>query len=108
VHVPSGLNFTLAGGDHQTEDGQYVYGKLGWIGSLTSLGDTAISIDYYDGSDFVFSGSSSSSWGIQAVQGFDDWNLEAYLGYRVFTYDDVPGADFEDLAALLVGARWRF
>lgn len=108
LHVPTGLNFTLAGGDHQTEDGRYVYGKFGWIGEVLSVGGSAVSIDYYDGSDFVLSGSSSTSWGLQAVQAFDDWNLEAYLGYRVLSFDDVPGADFQDLAAVLVGARWSF
>ncbi len=34
--------------------------------------------------------------------------LETYVGYRDFSFDDDTGADYEDLAAVLLGARWRF
>ena len=108
THVPTGLNLTLAAGEAQDDDGSYGYVKLGWDGDLLAVGGTAVSVDYYDGSDFVVGGSSSSSWGIQAVQTFDDLSLEAYLGYRVFSYEEEEGGDFQDMTALLVGARWRF
>jgi hypothetical protein len=108
THVPTGLNLTIAAGDSQSDDASYGYVKLGWIGDLVNSGATAVSVDYYDGSDFETSGSSSSSWGAQAVQSFDDLSLEAYVGYRDFSYDDNSDADYRDLSALLVGARWRF
>jgi predicted porin len=108
THNPTGLNLTLAGGDHHDDGSHYGYAKLGWNGDPFSYGATALAIDYYDGSDFVTSGSSSTSWGAQAVQGFDRWNLEGYLGYRVYSFDDDTGAEYEDLAALLLGARWKF
>ena len=76
--------------------------------SLINQGDTAVSVDYYDGSDFVMSGSDSTSWGIQAVQSFDDLSLQAYLGYRVHSFDDDSGADYQDISSLLLGVVWRF
>lgn len=108
THIPTGLSLTLAAGDQNNDGGNYVYTKIGWSGDLISYGSTAVALDYYDGSDFEISGSSSTSWGFQAVQRFDDLGLEAYLGYRDFAYEDVPGADYQDLNAVLVGARWKF
>ena len=108
THVPTGLNLTLAAGDRQDEGGGYGYIKIGWNGDLLRYGSTAFAVDYYDGSDFVTSGSESASWGAQAVQNFDDWGLEAYLGYRVYSYDDNSEADYQDVSAMLVGARWKF
>jgi hypothetical protein len=108
THVPTGLNLTLAAGDSQDDAGNYGYVKLGWNGQVLDVGGTALSVDYYEGADFALAGSSSSSWGVQAVQTFDAISLEAYLGYRSFAYDDGNGGDFQDLTALLVGARWRF
>ena len=108
THITTGLSLTLAAGDQNNDGGRYFYTKLGWSGDLISYGSTAVALDYYDGSDFEISGSNSTSWGFQAVQRFDDLGLEAYLGYRDFAYDDVAGADYQDLNTVLVGARWKF
>jgi hypothetical protein len=81
---------------------------MGWTGDLIAYGSTALSIDYFDGSDYETEGSDSKSWGIQAVQTFDDLNLEAYLGYREYEFDDDTAADYQDISAVLLGARWRF
>lgn len=107
IHKPTGANVTIAAGNNQSGDESYYYAKLGWSGRIFGVGGTDISADYYDGSDFEVIGSSSSSWGIQAVQYFDDLNLEAYLGYRSFVFDE-ESADYQDLSSLLVGARWKF
>jgi len=108
THLPTGLNLTLAAGAQQGDGGSYGYAKAGWSGDLVGTGATAFSVDYYDGADFEVSGSRSRAWGLQAVQRFDDWKLQAYLGYRVFSYDDDSGTDYRDIDALLVGARWTF
>jgi len=107
THKPSGASLTVAAGDNQTGDGSYYYAKLGWKGRVVKFGHTAVSIDYYDGADFEVDGSSSQAWGIQAVQAFDDLQIEALLGYRAYSFS-APGADYHDLDTLLVGARWRF
>ncbi|WP_096787517.1 porin [Rhodobacter sp. CZR27] len=108
THLPSGLNLTLAMGEQMSDEGQYLYAKLGWRGDLVPVGETAIAADIYDGSDFGTVGSESGSWGVTAVQQFADIGLEAFLGYRVYDHDDVPGADYEDISTVLVGARWKF
>jgi hypothetical protein len=108
VHVPTGLNLTIAAGEQMSDEGRYLYAKLGWKGDIFSVGGTAVSADIYNGSDFGVDGSTSESWGLEAVQQFADYGLETYLGYRVYAYGDVPGADFQDLSAVLFGARWRF
>ena len=53
-------------------------------------------------------GSNSDGWGIYAYQSFDNLNLEAYAGWRSYSYeDDLPGG-YKDASSVLVGARWRF
>jgi hypothetical protein len=106
--VPTGLNLTVATGEQMSDEGQYIYAKVGWGGDIVRFGKTSVSADYYGGSDFSVSGSESSSWGVQAVQQFAEQGLEAYLGYREYAYDDVPGADYQDISSILFGARWKF
>lgn len=108
THVPTGLNLTLATGEQMSDGGKYFYAKLGWRGDLIGAGETAVSADIYNGSDFGVTGSESSSWGLQAVQQFSDPGLEAYIGYREYTYDQVAGSDFQDVDTMLLGARWKF
>lgn len=107
MHVPTGLNLTVAIGEQMSDEGQYFYAKVGWSGDLVAVGKTAVSVDHYGGSDFAVSGSESRSWGVQAVQQFADQDLEAFLGYREYAYD-VPGADYQDIGTVLFGARWKF
>jgi hypothetical protein len=108
THVPTGINVTLAAGEQMSDEGQYLYLKLGWAGDVLAFGRTAVSADIYNGSDFGVSGSASDAWGVQLVQAFDDQGLEAYLGYRSYAYNDVPGTDYQDIGTVLFGARWKF
>ncbi|XDA97412.1 porin [Sulfitobacter sp. LCG007] len=108
LHKATGLNVTLAAGDKRSGDGRYVFTKLGWITDLVSVGQTAFAVDYYNGQDFAVAGSDSDSWGIEAVQQFEKQGLEAYVGYRVYAFDDNAGSDYEDIRSLLLGARWKF
>lgn len=108
THLPSGMNLTLATGDGKDDAGSYGYVKLGWSGDLWDYGKTAVSIDYFDGSDYVSAGSESKSWGVQAVQTFAEQNIDAYIGYREFAYDDETDADYQDMSAFLMGMRWKF
>jgi hypothetical protein len=108
THLPTGVNVTAAVGEEVSGMGQYVYAKVGWNGEILPYGATALSADIYNGSDLGTDGSNSDSWGVQAVQRFDDYGLETYLGYRVYSYEDDSAADYEDLSAVLFGARWKF
>ena len=82
--------------------------KLGYIFNVFAIGDTAISADFYSGSDSVTDGDSSEMYGIGIMQGFDDANIEAYFGYRNYSYSDNSATSYQDASSLILGARWRF
>lgn len=107
LHQPTGLNGTFAGGS-MDDGGSYYYLKAGWTGNFLSVGSTAFSVDYYDGDDFVSDGASSENWGVQIAQNFDGYNLQAYLGYRSYDYDDDTGVDYHDASSVLAGVIWEF
>ncbi len=103
----SGFNVSVSAGDRR-EDGDYVYGKLGYLtDDWFNVGQTALAIDYYDGSDQTVAGSESASVGVAVVQSFDDLNLEAYLGYRTYSLSE-PGVTYHDASSVMFGARWKF
>ena len=106
LHRPTGLNLALSGGT-DPDGGSYGYIKAGWIGDIFTVGSTALSIDYYDGQDFVTDGSSSQAFGVSAVQTFKDLDLEVYAGWRSYEYAD-DAATYQDAESVLLGARWRF
>lgn len=109
LHTPTGLNLTLASAnqDNETLEGSYWYVKGGWLGDFVSWGKTAVSIDYYSGSDIQSAGSQSESTGFAIVQNVTDWNTEFWMTYR--TYDlDTPKIAYDSSSALFFGARFRF
>lgn len=107
ILLPSGFNATFAAGDRNTA-GSYYYGKVGYIAKFLSVGTTAISLDYYSGSDAVSADDEADSIGLAIVQKFDDQNVEAYFGYRDYSYSDASATSFQDADSYIVGARWRF
>jgi porin-like protein len=102
----SGFNVTVAAGNRSTE-GNYAYGKLGYQAQWFAVGRTALSLDYYRGSDRVSVGSRSTAMGFGAVQNFDDLGVEAYLGYRTYELSETATA-YLDASSVLFGARWKF
>ena len=112
LHKPTGLSVAVATGARDTEgtsvDGSYGYIKLGYTTNVIAAGSTSVSLDYYDGSDMITAGDSAESIGIAAVQKFDDYNLEAYVAYRQYSYDDSSATSYQDGDAVLLGARWKF
>ncbi|TDE40299.1 porin [Antarcticimicrobium sediminis] len=103
----SGLNGAISYGDRDT-GGNYGYIKLGYTANLFAIGSTAVSVDYYTGDDLVSVGSESESFGIGLVQNIDSANVETYLGYREYSYEDTSATTYNDLSALIFGARWSF
>ncbi|MCE8534648.1 porin [Ruegeria pomeroyi] len=106
VLFPSGFNVHFSMGN-RNGGGDYAYGKLGYIGKWWSVGDTAIAVDYYNGSDFGTSGSDSGSYGIGVVQHFDDANVQAYASLRRYDYSE-PGTSYLKASSFSMGARWQF
>ena len=103
----SGFNVTVAAGRRSGGGGDYGYGKLGYQADWFPVGMTALSVDYYRGSDRTVAGSKSTSMGVGAVQKFDNSNVEAYLGYRTYELSE-PGTSYQDASSVLFGARWKF
>lgn len=107
IHTPTGLNASFAYGEQvEVGDASSYYIKLGIKRDWLSIGSTAISVDYADGSDFFVVGS-SSSYGISAVQKFDDKNLEVYATYRTYEYD-APAVSTDNIDLAAIGIRLKF
>jgi hypothetical protein len=117
LHAPTGINLTLASGKRNgagSEDPRFWYSKLGLLRSyFPSVGDTAMSIDYYSGDDFGVddaagvTSSSSDSWGVAFVQNIDRANTSLWLTYRSYDYsDDV--ASYDDGTAIFGGVFFSF
>lgn len=107
LHTPTGLSFAVSAGAQQEGNDDYLYGKLGWQQDWFAIGTTALSIDLYEGSDYEFDGSDSSSAGLAAVQKIDEYNMEIYAVWRRHEFD-APGISVADVDVFAIGARWQF
>jgi hypothetical protein len=107
LHKPTGLNFALSAGDEK--DGPNFYWmRAGWRTNPLAVGTTSLSIDYYNGSDFLSKGAKTENYGVYAVQDLDAWSLNLYIGWRRFKYSDQLGNTYKDADGLLAGVRWHF
>jgi hypothetical protein len=107
LHTPTGLNLALSAGD-QVDGPNYYWVRAGWRTRFLAAGTTSLSIDYYDGSDFLSKGAKTENYGVYAVQDLDDLSLNLYFGWRRFKYSDQLGNTYQDADGILVGARWFF
>ncbi len=109
LHTPTGLNLTVAGGmvDTDRDTADYWYVKGGLRRRLFDMGESAFSVDWYSGTDFVQDGTESRSVGVAAVQFVEAANTELYLTWRLYDYD-APGPGFENAQAVFGGFRFRF
>ncbi len=113
IHLASGINATFAAGD-DNDDGQFLYGKLGIITELNSLGKTAFSGDVNYSTNvgngtnnfqaaslntttgvitaptaatIELSDTEALNFGFQAVQNIDAAAAQVYVGYKYFDLD---------------------
>lgn len=107
VHEPTGLNLAVSAGN-QVDGPNYYWVRAGWQTDAWEVGTTSLSIDYYDGSDFLSDGAKTENWGLYAVQDIDALSLNLYAGWRNFTYSDQLGNSYQDANGVLIGARWFF
>ncbi|MCL6283135.1 porin [Ruegeria sp. 2012CJ41-6] len=114
VLLESGLSFTVAAGTRDVDsdadtDPNYYYAKLAYETEdwLPNVGKTGIGVHYWDGSDFNADGSDSSVWGLGVVQRIDSYNVDTYLTYQNYAYEDSTD-DYDDLSTVVLGARWKF
>ncbi|QPH52564.1 porin [Pontivivens ytuae] len=112
LHTPTGLSLTFAAGQGEFEgdrdENTFYYVKGGWqTNDLTSLGTTAFAVDYFDGENTDSEGDESTTYGVFAVQEVDRVGTEVFLGLRQFEYED-DAQEFDDITAVMAGARVRF
>lgn len=107
LYLPVGISGTVAGGE-LPDGGNFYYANVGWQTKFTAAGTTAFSVDHYWGDDTAYTGADARKWGVQFVQYFDDWNMEAYLAYDSYTYSDDSDVSYQDASATMAGLYWKF
>ena len=107
VHTPTGLNLALSAGQ-QIDGASYVWGRAGWRNQVFEVGATSLSVDYYNGRDFLSDGAETVNYGVYAVQTFDALSIDVYGGIRKFTYDDDGPTNYQDAYGVLTGVRFFF
>jgi hypothetical protein len=106
VHRPTGVNLALSAGQ-QIDGASYVWGRAGWRNEVFAVGATSLSVDYYNGWDFLTDGAETVNYGVYGVQTFDALSIDVYGGVRKFTYDD-DARDYQDAYGVLTGVRFFF
>ncbi len=107
LHTPTGLNLSIAGGA-QLDAGSYGYIRGGWRGDPLPVGLSAVSVDYYSGTDVAGDSANSKGWGVYAQQTFDDLGLEVYAGWRSYSYEDATPVEYQPPNSVLLGGRYQF
>ena len=112
VLLPMGLNLTGAAGTRDIsarsgDDPMTYYVKLGYRFQPFDFGETALGIDYGKTDDLAAMGDEFMTYGAFAVQRFDQIGTEFYLAVRNHELDR-SGTDFDDVFAVLSGARIKF
>jgi len=108
--LDSGFSLTLAGGNQETDgvadDVTFGYVKAGYQADWTSLGKTALAVDYAVNENVLGLDDESTSYGLLAVQNIDSVGTELYAGVR--TYEVDGAGDLDDVTVVLAGARFKF
>lgn len=111
VLTPIGVSVTGAVGTRDDggagDDPLFYYGKLAYTFDAVGFGSTSIGIDYAQTDDLQVDGDEFRAYGIFGVQNFDKIGTEFYIGARNHELDR-NGANFDDLFAVLAGARVKF
>ena len=107
VHAPTGLNLAVSAGQ-QIDGASYVWTRAGWQTDFLAAGTTSLSVDYYNGSDFLSDGAKTENYGLYAVQSIDcarSTFMRAGGGSPTVTS---LATAIRMPTAYLVGARWFF
>jgi hypothetical protein len=110
LHQPTGVSLTLSAGTQEfdgRDDATNIYVKLGWQRDFFSFGRTAMSIDVGRTADRDEEDDEADTVGAFLVQNINDFGIELYGGYRLYTLDR-NGADFDDIHVFALGTRVRF
>jgi cell division protein FtsB len=111
LHEGTGLNLTMSVGllDRDDEgDPTNFYVKGGWLTRFFSVGQTGFGVDYTRSLNLPTGRDEGYSVGVAAVQQFEEFGTELYLGYRLYSLDRDVEPSVEDMNAGTVGARVKF
>lgn len=112
VLLPMGLNATVSAATQDLagssgDDPVNWYAKLGYRTNFYDTATTAFSVDYGETTDLDADGDTAKSWALAAVHNVSDWGTELYIVYRLYQLER-NGADFDDINAVMTGARVKF
>jgi hypothetical protein len=111
LHEGTGLNLTMSAGllDRDDEgDPTNFYVKGGWLTRFFSVGQTGFGVDYTRSLNLPTGRDEGYSVGVAAVQQFENFGTELYLGYRLYSLDRDVERSVEDMNVGTVGARVKF
>lgn len=111
LHVPTGLNATLAAGMREQGGSQphFLYAKAGWKAPLVTLGTTNFALDYQRTANPLTSADEGHSIGAVAVQQIEGKGVEVYGGFRWYRLDRSEGEEeFDDIYVGTLGTRMKF
>ena len=111
LHEGTGLNLTMSAGllDRDDEgDPTNFYVKGGWLTRFFSVGQTGFGVDYARSLNLPTGRDEGYSVGVAAVQQFENFGTELYLGYRLYSLDRDVAPSVEDMNVGTVGARVKF
>ena len=105
-------NLTFAAGTDNPDEGgrddaTFWYVKGGWLVDYFDIGNTAFVADYTETADISTDGDDGQSFGVFAVQNFEDFGTEIFGGFRLYDLDR-SGLDTEEIRVGNVGARVKF
>jgi hypothetical protein len=111
LHEGTGLNLTASAGllDKDSEgDPTNLYAKLGWLTRFFSAGQTGFGVDYTRSLNLPTGRDDGYSVGAVAVQQFEKYGTELYLGYRLYSLSRDVAPSVENMNVGTVGARVKF
>jgi predicted porin len=111
LHEDTGLNLSLSAGGKKRDvqdDATNYFVKAGWLADLFSFGKSAFSVDYTLGENLPTDDDDGYSFGIAAVQQFNDYGAELYAMYRLYSLDRDVDADVHDIGVSSIGLRVKF
>lgn len=115
LHKVSGISLTAAAAtvdlDNSADprDPLMYYVKLGWqTKDMTAYGATAFAVDFGYNEDTLTADDESKSYGIFVVQNLDRVGTELYAGVRNYEYDAPGATKYDDMLAVMAGARVKF
>ena len=109
-HEPTGLNATVAGFTQRPPDGRNAHGrivKIGWLAGLAPIGKTAFSADVASNFNIAIDGDDGVSFGVFALQNWDQLGIRAYIGIRQYELDR-PDINLKRITIVPFGALIRF